>query len=320
MNIRPWLAILLLTALPLLGAAAPRVTVEPLARFLIHPQQSAPAQVVSLNDAEIGALISARIEAVEVRSGDRVTRGDTLVRLDCRDFRLAHETAVARLSLAEKNARRARSLKQSSSIAEQNYNNALTEETQARIEEKRTALQVRRCRVRAPFDGVVVERLAAVGELARPGVPLIRLLDTEAVEASARVPADALATIERLDDLLFHFDGRDYPVTLRAALPRIDPASGNREIRLRFSDARPLPGSQGRLRWRLATPHVAPALLSQRDGRTGLFIVRDGRAVFLPLEGAVIGHPAATTLPPQTPVIVDGRFGLRDGDTIEVAD
>ncbi len=310
---------LLLTMLPLLTSAATRVTVEPLEKFLIYPEQSAPAQVMSLNDTDLSAQISAQISAIDVRAGDRVKKGETLVRLDCRDARLAHESALARLSLAEKNARRARALKQSSSIAEQSYNAALTEEIQARVNEKQTALQVRRCQVRAPFDGIIVERLAAVGELASPGTPLLRLLDSSEVEVSARVPADALATLQRLDGLTFRFDGHDYPVERHAVLPRIDPTSGNRELRLRFTADAALPGSNGRLRWRLETPHISPALLSQRNGQTGIFVARDGRAAFVPLPQAIIGRPVPTTLPPETPVIVDGRFGLHDGDAIEVA-
>ena len=302
------------------ASAATRVTVEPLGHFLVYPEDSAPARVVSLNDARVGALISAQIRSIPVRVGDRVEKGDTLVQLDCRDARLAHESAVAQLALAEKNARRARSLKQSSSIAEQNYNQALTSEVEARVREKQTALQVQRCRVTAPFSGIVTARLAAEGELAAPGTPLLSLIDTEAVEASASVPEKKLAAVTTLQQLTFRFDGRDYPVKLRAIVPRIDPASASREVRLNFTATRPLPGSSGRLRWRTETPHLAPSLLSQRDGKTGIFIARDGRAVFHPLPRAVIGHPAPIDLPADTPVIVDGRFGLRDGDAIEVGE
>ena len=302
------------------ASAATRVTVEPLGHFLVFPEDSAPARAVSLNDAKIGAQISAQIRSIPVRVGDRVEKGDTLVQLDCRDARLAHESAVAQLALAEKNARRARSLKKSSSIAEQNYNQALTNEAQARVREKQTALQVQRCQVTAPFSGIVTARLAAEGELAAPGAPLLSVIDTEAVEASASVPEKKLTAVSTLQHLTFRFDGRDYPVELRAIAPRIDPASASREVRLNFTETRPLPGSSGRLRWRTETPHLTPSLLSQRDGGIGIFIARDGKAVFHPLPRAVIGHPAPIDLPADTPVIVDGRFGLRDGDAIEVGE
>ncbi len=320
MTILPRIAASILFCCASAASAATRVSVEALEHFLVYPEDSAPARVVSLNDAKISAQLSAQIRSIPPRVGDRVAKGDMLVQLDCRDALLAHESAVAQQSLAEKNARRARSLKKSSSIAEQNYNQALTDEEQARIRERQTALQVRRCRVTAPFSGIVTARLAAEGELAAPGTPLLTLLDSGAVEASASVPERKLTAVSTSQRLFFRFDGRDYPVQLRAILPRIDPASASRELRLAFSGARPLPGSSGRLRWRAQTPHLAPSLLSQRDGRIGIFIARDGKAVFHPLPRAVIGHPAPIDLPADTPVIIDGRFGLRDGDAIEVGE
>ncbi len=312
-------AALLLACLSSTASAATRVTVAPLKDFLVFPEQSAPARVISLNDARISALISAQIEEITVKAGDAVAKGDTLARLDCRDARLALQAATARLSLAKKNAKRARALQQSSSIAEQTYNQTITEEIQARVNEKQTALQVQRCRITAPFNGVIVRRLAAVGELAAPGTPLLNMLDTDAVEVSAQIPNQDIATVSAAKNLLFRFDDKHFPVTMREALPQLNPGSQNREIRLIFNNDKALPGSSGRLQWRLTTPHIPPDLLSQRDGQTGIFIARDHKAVFHPLQNALIGHPAATTLPADTMIIVNGRFGLKHGDPIEIS-
>lgn len=300
------------------ASAATRVTVAPLKDFLIFPEQSAAARVISLNEAKISALISGQIQTISVRAGESVTKGETLIQLDCRDARLAHQAATARLSLAQKDAKRARALKKSNNIAEQIFNQALTEEIQADINEKQTALQVQRCEVTAPFNGVVLRRLSAVGERAAPGTPLLDLLDTDAVELSASVPQPLLTSVTRARTLQFRVNGNDYPTTLRKVLPQLEPTSQDQEIRLTFTGAKALPGSSGRLHWTLATPHIVPKLLSQRDDKTGIFLARDGKAVFQPLKNALIGHPAATTLPPDTRVIVDGRFSLKPGDAIEI--
>ena len=308
----------MIALLPNTVVAATRVTIKPLQDFLIYPADSAPAQVISLNNAKISAQISAQISSFKVQAGDRVEKGATLVRLDCRDNRLLHDAAVARLSLAKKDAKRARSLQRSSNIAEQRYNQAVTEEIQAGINEKQTALQMQRCNITAPFSATVTTRLAAEGELAAPGTPLLQLIDSRQLEVSAKIPQDKIKLVESLDNLLFHYGETDYPVKIRRSVATIDPDSGNQEVRLVFSSSKALPGSSGRLTWKLTTPHIPPDLLSQRDGKVGIFLARDNKAFFHVLENAQIGHPAMTDLPASSKVIIEGRFGLKNGDPIEV--
>ena len=78
--------------------AAMPITTRPLAEVLIYPERSAPATVESLNDADLSAEITARIERILVRVGDEVAAGDALVELDCRDYRsrLAAQQAALR--------------------------------------------------------------------------------------------------------------------------------------------------------------------------------------------------------------------------------
>ncbi len=311
------LATLPLLINPLL--AATKVTVAPLASFLVFPSDSAPATVTSLNTAKISARISALIKSISVQPGDRVKKGATLVNLDCNDNRLLHESALARLSLAKKDAKRARSLRKSSNIAEQTYNQAINEEIQAGIHEKQMALQVRRCKVAAPFGGVVTARIAAEGELATPGTPLLTIMDTEALEISVQLPSEKVAQVSTLPDLSFTYHGKAFPVSLQRTISVINPASGNQELRLTFTGDKALPGSSGRLTWKLTTPHIPSELLSQRDNKVGIFLARDGKAVFHPLDNAQIGHPAPSDLPPATHVILEGRYGLHNGDPIEVS-
>src|SRR3990167_4414973 len=88
--------------------ARPEVVIKPLSEIAIYPERDASAQAVSLNESRIAAEISGRIEAIPVRVGNRVARGEVLARIECRDHELVREranaalgAARARLSLAE---------------------------------------------------------------------------------------------------------------------------------------------------------------------------------------------------------------------------
>lgn len=64
---------------------------------------SVPAQVVSLHDSKVTALLAADVVAVKAEVGDFVKKGQVLARLDCRDFKLTQ--AQAKAAVMEQNAK-----------------------------------------------------------------------------------------------------------------------------------------------------------------------------------------------------------------------
>lgn len=303
------------------GEGPTPVGVVPFRAVALHPRHSVPAEVVSRNDARLAAQLTARIEAVTVRVGDRVEAGQVLVKLDCRAPRLALQRAQAAARLADKELKRLRALARRATASEQALNRAERSQAEAQAALGEARLQVAHCTLRAPFDGVVTAREAAVGALATPGAPLLRLLDTTAVEVRAELPPALADALRQARDLRLRTDAGEAPVTLRVLLPALDPAARTHEARLDFAGPPLPPGSAGRVRWRDPRPHVPPALVVERDGRLGVFVARDGRARFHALPGAVPGRPApAPDLAPEAPLVRAGRFALRDGQAIRVID
>lgn len=296
-----------------------RTTVAPLAELVFYPEESAPAETISRHNSRIVSQITATVSRINVLVGDLVKQGETLVELDCTDARLSMDTARAQLSLAEKEAERARALRKTSNIAEQNYNQTLTNLNLAKIGLEQSRVQVGRCKVTAPYEGIVTARHASQGELATPGKDLVQLVSTEEVEVSAKIPVTRNDTLnDSAATPTFHFQGTVYPVVLRALLPIIDPASNNIEARFDFQGQVSPVGSSGRLVWQIPAPHIPADLLVTRGEQTGIFLLDDTHAKFLPLPNATVGKPALLSLPENTLVIQDGRYSLRDGDLVEV--
>jgi len=324
----------------LLGAATAAaqqptpVEVRELSGLLSPVVLTAPAEVVSANRARISAQVEAVIDSIPVDVGDAVARGDALVILDCADHELARRRAEAELQRARAQLERARQqLTRSESLApkkllsEDLLEQRRTEKEAAEAEARRartafdeTALAVDRCRVRSPFDGAVTRRLAAQGELARPGSPLVEIVDLQRIEVAAQVFPAEQAHLDASPRVIFRFLEREYPVSLERRGAVIDPVTRTREARLAFTgDAAPV-GASGRLVWHGRSPGIPASLLVRRGERLGIFIAREDRAVFHPLPGAQEGRPAMVDLPPDTAVVTDGRQGLRDGDPLAVDD
>lgn len=309
------------------------VKVRELSALLTPVVFTAPAEVVTANRSRISARIEARIESIPVQVGQTVREGRTLVTLDCSDHELVRQRAEAELQSAEARLQRARQqLSRSESLArdtllskdllEQRQTEseaAAADRRRARVALEQARLAVTRCRIESPFDGAVTERLASRGELARPGTPLLEVVDLKSIEVSAQVFPAERGRLENSPRLSFRFLDRDYPLRILRASPVIDTVSRTLEVRLAFR-AQPAPvGASGRLVWHAAKPGVPASLLVQREGALGVFLARDGKAVFHPLPNAQEGRPSIVDLPPETLLVTEGRQGLRDGDPLQIS-
>ncbi|WP_275097657.1 efflux RND transporter periplasmic adaptor subunit [Sedimenticola hydrogenitrophicus] len=324
----------LLTLIMRPGAAEERpiqVTTARLGEVTIYQEYSAPATTLSLNESRISAETTGTVLDIPVRVGDRVERDALLTALDCRDNQLRLQQAeaglasiAARITLASRQIERTRLLRKSRSASEEQLNQqeadlqiaeAERRAQQASIAEAR--LNRQRCEIRAPFAGVVRERLVGEGEWVNPGQPLIRLTDLEHLEISAQVSVDLIGSLREADTIVLETNQGSYPVRLRRIVPVVEALGRNREVRLQFSDGGTLPGSSGRLLWRSLRPQVPADLPVRREGRLGLFLVEQEKARFFPLPDALEGHPARVDLPADTLLVIEGRQAVTNGTRIE---
>lgn len=323
----------LVTATLASGERPIQVTTAPLGEVAVHQQYSAPATTLSLNESRISAETTGTILKIPVQVGDRVERDALLIALDCRDNQLKLRRAEsglasieARVTLAQRQVARTRSLRKTSSVSEERLNQ---QEAELRIAEADRQAQLaaiaearlnrQRCEIRAPFAGVVRERLAGEGEWVNPGEPLIQLIDLERLEISAQVSVDRVDSLQASDRVVLETNQGLFPVRLRQVVPVIESLGRNREVRLQFTDGRAMPGSSGRLLWQSQQTFV-PADLPVRRGETlGLFTIDQGKARFVPLTRALEGHPTPVDLPADTLLVIEGRQALSDGSAIELA-
>lgn len=298
-------------------------TTRPLGELAVFPEFRAPANVLARDEAKLAAEIGARILAMPVREGQAVGKGAELVRLDDVAYRIEVERALAQVALVGNRIRLAEAqLAQSRALASKGFISADglriketelavlgSEQDAARAALRVVRLDLERTVVRAPYAGVVRNRLANVGDLAAPGSALLTFSATGDVEVRARVAEDLLAGLRAGKDWALHAGEAVYPLRLSRVSPLIERAGQAREVML-VSDAALPPGLAGELRWRSMTPYLPPAYVQQRNGVQGVYVEREGEAVFVELPRAQAGRAAAVELPPDTRVIDEGRFAL----------
>ncbi len=325
------LALLFVASLPATAAAPLPVSTRPLSEVALHPIREASAQVVSLNLARLSAELSARIERIPVEPGQRIGQGAVVAELDCADTRIAAqraqaalESSRARLALAEQQLRRARELAAQQFLSREALDAKQTEVDVVAAEVKvntasHAAAQrdITKCLVRSPYPAIVEARLAQVGEWASPGTPLVQLWDVSRLQLAVQLQADDADVLTRAQPV-YVSQGVEYPVRLLRVSPALNPTSRTREARFTFPGTVPPPGSFGVLRWRDPRAFLPAELLTRRGEALGVFVVQAGRARFVPLPGAQEGRLAATALPGDTALVIDGRFTLQDGMAVTV--
>lgn len=310
------------------------VTTRTFAEVAEPLMRTAPAEVVARARTRVAARLAAPVAALPVDVGDRVEAGAVIARLECTDFEDALDRARARLNelqarrrLAETRLERARRLRAEDAVSADQLDEARAEYDAlgASIRAQRAAVSgaerdVERCTVAAPFAGAVIARPAEPGAFVQPGTPLVELVDPGTIVLSARVTGRDAETLTEAERIRFRADGREYPVRLESLVPLADASARTREARLRFTGERPLPGRAGRVAWEAAATALPPELLVRREGRLGVMLLEDGRARFRALPQAVEGRHVPLDLPPDTPVIVRGRFAAVDGTPVDVAE
>lgn len=251
------LSILSTTTLSLAADKAPQAQVATAKIATVAVQGSAGAThessldgtVEAVRQSTVSAQVPGAIVALLVQAGDRVRSGQALVRIDARAAQqnvagsaAQVEAAQAVLNVASKELDRQKQL-----LAKQYISQAALERTQAQWLAAQAQVKALQAQTRAaeaqsgffvlsaPYDGIVSEVTATVGDMAMPGRPLLVLHDPSALRVVASVPQSMLAGLsDKLNSVRYEIPGQAGPraPTRTQLLPTIDAATHTAQIRL----------------------------------------------------------------------------------------
>jgi membrane fusion protein, multidrug efflux system len=241
--------------------------------------------------ADLRAEVAGIVMQLLKDNGEAVKRGDLLVRLDDTAIRESLQSAEAgsraaqqAFDQAQRQVERLKTLQaqgmtsvQALDDAEGRRNAALSELVAARSRVVAAQQQMRRTEVRAPFDGVVSDRKASVGDTAQVGKELLKVIDPRSMRFEGLVSADRMGEVKLGQAVAFRINGVD-GVEFAGKVRRVDAAANSVtrqvEVLVAFDDAGRAPRvaglyAEGRIEG--AGAQAAP-MLAERA------IVRDGAA------------------------------------------
>lgn len=313
------------------------VVVASVTKMTMEPHTILPGTVLSMSDSVIASETTGKVLSVAL-VGDIVKLGDTLAQIDpenAKQLLAQRAAAVARLSslyqyhkdyFARVNLEESKLGIPEIGIAElrSNMETAKADMQSAQAALSSAELNLSRTYIKAPFSGRVVSQSIQQGEYAQIGSPVVRLVDTENLEVSARVPAALVQPIEPGSLLEISGTGKEIKAPLRALVPVGDAISRTMELRVELVNSGLLVGSAVRVR--LPSAQAKEVVAIPRDAvilRTNaqyIFVVdqngvasrRDVELGFA--QGTMI--EAIGDIAVGDTVIIRGGERLRDGQTV----
>ena len=212
-------------AVPVDVVALGRGTIESALRF--------SATLEAERDVRVFAEAQRRVVELRVEEGDAVKAGALLIRLQDDEQRSALNKVEVELRQAKREFDRQKSLYDRQLVSEQAYNDAALIYDQAEIATEDARRNLTYTEVRAPFAGIVTERLVNVGDYVTLNQPLFRIVDFDSIVARIYVPEKELPFLATgLDARLTAeaIGGASFVGTVDRISPVVDPGTGTVKV------------------------------------------------------------------------------------------
>jgi membrane fusion protein (multidrug efflux system) len=208
------------------------VAVESVRTGSIASYYSATATLEAEREAEILARVSGVIETLLCEEGDRITAGQSLLRIDNDEYRLRLAQAEARTANLESRHERLKGMWDQKLVSAEEYETVKNDLQSAEAEEDVARLNVSYTTVTAPFTGRVIRRLVDVGQNVSAGTPLFVLADFDPLLARVYVPSKEFKKLKPDQKVRLVLDSNRTGLEGRIKLvsPIIDPTSGTIKI------------------------------------------------------------------------------------------
>ncbi len=296
-------------------------------------------------NAGISSEISGLMVSHKMIEGRVVKKGDLLVKLNTefleKDIGVIDQQIAqlgVRIEKNRKNLKRFETLFKEDATSEKDYDDLAfslrelqAERASLKVTRAKKKLELDKSQIRAPFDGLVVERFKDVGEWISPDDPICRLaavrqtvIKVPVSESLIRFVRPGQAVVVIVDALKREFKGR-----ISTVVPKVDPKSKTFELKVGVDFT---PGLMQNMSASVNVPtgHKKNLKMIKRDalvrheGKQFVYSVVEGKAKILPVQvSAVDGEYLGVEAPyikAGMPVVVDGNERLRPDQAVQIVD
>lgn len=280
-------------------------------------------QVSALGTLQADQAITVRPEitgivtSIDFEDGERVEKGDLIIKLDDKDLTARLMQAEARLTLTRANYQRAQQLLKQGSGTARARDEALNDFKSAEAEVAAAETALHKATITAPFSGIIGLRQVSLGEYVTAGQAITTLADVDNLRIDFRVSEVFLTEVGKGQEVNVIFDAlpeQVYTGVISALDPVVSVEGRALSVRaiLQNVDGKLRPGLFGRVeivtdtRRSIMLPEAA--IVTTPTGDKAVFVVVDGHAKMSPV-----------TIGTRVPGEVEILAGVKDGDMVIVS-
>jgi len=207
---------------------ATAVAVEMARRAPIASYYTATATLEPNKEAEVLSRVSGVILSIEAEEGDRVTEGQTLLRIEDREFRYRLKQAEAEYEKQQTRLDRMQKMFEGNLTSAEEFDTARNDFQAAEAAAELAELELSYTQMGAPFTGHITRRHVDPGQTVSNGTALYSISDLERLLARVFVPAKEFRSIQADQPVELVLDSTNDRLQGRIKLvsPIIDPQSG----------------------------------------------------------------------------------------------
>lgn len=210
--------------------------------------ESAVGTIRAVHETSIGSKLLARVVDVRLKAGEKVRKGDVLLRLDDTDLRAKLRQAEAAVAAAKavrnraaSDQRRSAQLVRSRTISQEQYDGIVASLHSAEAELNRAEATVHEVQatldwatILAPFDAVVIDKKVDMGDMVTPGQLLVTLFDPKRMQLVASVRESLTHKLQIGQQIAVRIEGlnRQCAGTVSEIVPEAQSASRSFQVKV----------------------------------------------------------------------------------------
>ncbi|MEL6687846.1 MAG: efflux RND transporter periplasmic adaptor subunit [Pseudomonadota bacterium] len=188
----------------------------------------------------ISAIVTEQVSYIGFDDGERVTRGQVLVRFEAREEGARIEEAKTSERIAREEMDRAQRLYDRGALSESVLQTRRRDLALAESQVQTASVQGSDRVIRAPFDGVVGLRQISVGATVRPGDPIVRIDQVDTLNLDFPIPETRLPAIAEGQTIMARASarpGQDFEGTITTLDSFIDPVTRSVLVRAELDNS-----------------------------------------------------------------------------------
>jgi membrane fusion protein (multidrug efflux system) len=225
------------------GDTAIPVKVAPVIKGSISAYIETTTTLEPEKEVDILSRTSGLVIKLLVEEGDYVRKDQILLKIDEREVRAAYNSSLATFEERKQQWARAQETFEKKIVSKEAYDQARYNFAKAEADLETSKLRLEYADIRAPFTGVITERLINPGSMLSVNQKIFKIVDTDPLLAKIYLPERELTKVTAGQEAALKLEAyaeKSFDAKIKMINPVVDPSSGTFKVTLEVASSESL--------------------------------------------------------------------------------